>query len=71
MMGNYHVRFWNGGGAVARSTDRSAADRLIEVAIVVDPVFEGVFFSFIRRFTRRRLMRGPLAKNQIAVSLFN
>jgi len=25
-MGNYHVRFWNGGGAGDRSTDRSAAD---------------------------------------------
>jgi len=28
-MGNYHVRFWNGGGAGDRSTDRSAADRAI------------------------------------------
>ena len=28
-MGNYHVRFWNGGGAGDRSTDRSAADAAI------------------------------------------
>ena len=27
-MGNYHVRFCNGGGAGDRSTDRSAADTL-------------------------------------------
>jgi len=27
-MGNYHVRFWNGGGAGDRSTDRSVADAL-------------------------------------------
>jgi len=32
-MGNYHVRFWNGGGAVARSTDRSAPDLLLAALV--------------------------------------
>jgi len=27
----YHVRFWNGGGAVARSTDRSEAAAPLDV----------------------------------------
>jgi len=34
-MGNYHVRFWNGGGAVARSTDRSAADLPYDARLTV------------------------------------
>jgi len=33
-----------------------AADRLIEVSIVAGIVFEGALSSFVRRFTRRRLM---------------
>jgi hypothetical protein len=33
-MGNYHVRFCNGGGAGDRSTDRSEADTPIEAPIV-------------------------------------
>jgi hypothetical protein len=44
-----------------------AADRLIEHPIVVYLVFEGIFSSFIRRVTRRRLMRGPLASHTCLV----
>ena len=51
-MGNYHVRFWNGGGEGDRSTDRSAADRPVEDLIEVSFAFERVFSSFFRCFSR-------------------
>ena len=38
----------------------AATDRLIAGLIVAGLVVESVFSSFVRRLTRRRLMRGPL-----------
>jgi hypothetical protein len=52
---------WRVRGKAGRAAQQAhAADRLIEVSIVAVLVCEGVLSNFIRRITRRRLMRGPL-----------
>ena len=47
------------------------ADRLIEVALVADLGCKGAFSSFVRRFTRQRLMLGvsPSTPNHAPYSL--